>query len=452
MNANENELLQWGADHLVHWVIPIGQNAGLIFNKSDRVSFFDTRGKEYLDGSSQLVCVSLGYGYNNEIAEAASEQLKKLPYMTSFWGYTSDALLDCAHKLAQFMPEGLDQFCFTNGGSESTELSFQLARLYWKTKGSGKYKIISLYNSYHGTSFGAGSATGVSRGSFSAGYVPLVPGFIKAPSYYCYRCMMGLKYPQCGIECAKYVEKMIQLDGPHNIAAFIAEPEHGTAGDIPPPPEYWPMIRDICSRNDVLLIADEVMTGFGRTGKAFGVNHWDIKPDMMTMGKGISSSYIPFGGVALNNAVHETLKGSFLSGATFSGHPVAAAVSSKVLEIYKRDNIFENAANMGRYAMERLKEQFLPLPCVAEISGLGLMIGIEIVKDKEKKKGFDPNSGVMNDLKNKAFEKGLLVRVTDESWSPSNRLSFGPPLISTKEEIDRMLDILYALLTELKSS
>lgn len=452
MNIKEEELLKWDADHLMHWVTPVGQNAGFIIDKAKGIKFYDTNGKEYIDGASQLVCVTLGYKYNDEIAAVAAEQLKKLPYMTNFWGFTHPAMIECGQSLAELTPEGLDHFCFTNGGSESTEISFQLARKYWKIKGTNKYKIISLYNSYHGVMYGAVTATGLFMGAMSSGYTPLVPGFIKAPSYYCYRCMLGLNYPECGIECAKQLEKIIQLEGADNVAALIVEPVHGTAGHMPPPPEYWPMVRDICTKYDVLLIADEVMSGFGRTGKAFAVEHWGVKPDMMTLAKGITSSYIPFGAVAMNDKVYDVFKGSFFAGATFSGHPVAAAVSAKVMEIYVRDKIFENAANMGKYAMERLKSQFLPLPCVGEVSGLGLMIGIEIVEDKATKKGVDPASGVMHTIQDKALENGLFVRVSDQSWSSSNRVSFCPPLVVTKEEVDKILDILYPIVSSLKPS
>jgi putrescine aminotransferase len=452
IDIKEDELLKWDANHLMHWVMPIGQNASIIIDKAKGVTLYDTKGKQYVDGASQLVCVTLGYRYNDEIAAAAAEQLKKLPYCMNFWGFTNLAMIECGQKLAKLTPEGLDHFCFTNGGSESTEISFQLARKYSNNKGMHKYKIISLYNSYHGVMYGSWTATGLSKGLFSSGFAPLVPGFIKAPSYYCYRCMLGLNYPKCGIECAKQLEKIIQLEGPDNIAAFIAEPVHGTAGHMPPPPEYWPLVRDICTRYDVLLIADEVMTGFGRTGKCFAVEHWGVKPDMMTLAKGITSSYIPFGALVMNDKVFDGLKGSIFAGATFSGHPVAAAVSSKVMDIYLRDKIFENAENMSKYAMEYIKAQFSPLPCVGEVSGLGLMIGIEIVEDKATKKGFDPASGVMHSIQDKALENGLFVRVSDQSWSSSNRISFCPPLVVTKEEIDKALDILYPIVAALKPS
>ena len=448
--AKEEKLLKWDADHLLHWVMPVGQNAGIILDRADGIRFYDTTGKEYIDGASQLVCVTLGYKYKDEIAAAAAEQIKKLPYMTNFWGFTNPAIMECGQRLARLTPAGLGHFCFTVGGSESTELSFQLSRKYWQVKGTNKHKIISLYNSYHGVMYGAITATGLAMGAFSSGYIPLVPGFIKAPSYYCYRCMLGLEYPKCGIECAKQVEKIIHFEGAHTVAAVIVEPVHGTAGHIPPVPEYLPMLREICDRQDVLLIADEVMTGFGRTGKAFGVEHSGVKPDIMCMAKGITSSYIPFGAVAMNDKVYDAFKGSFFAGATFSGHTVAAAVSAKVMEIYVRDKIFENAANMGKYAMERLKSQFLPLPCVGEVSGVGLMIGIEIVEDKAKKKGFDPATHVMQNIQNQALEKGLFVRVSDQSWSAANRISFCPPLIVTKPDVDKILDILYSIVSNLK--
>ena len=450
MSNDGKELLKWDADHIMHWVSPVGENAGVIMERSDGISFFDTRGKEYIDGASQLVCVTLGYKYNDEIAEAAANQIRKLPFMHNFWGFTNTAGLDCGQRLAEMTPDGLDHFCFTNGGSEAVEIAFQLARKYWKLKGTNKYKIISLYNSYHGVMYGSVTATGLAMGLFSQDYTPLVPGFIKAPSYYCYRCMLGKEYPDCGIECAKNIERIIQLEGPQNVAAMIAEPVHGTAGHIPPPPEYWPMIREICSRYDVLLIADEVMSGFGRTGTAFAVKHWDVKPDMMTMAKGITSSFVPFGAVAMSDEVYGGLKGSMMAGQTFSGHVLGAAVSSKVLEIYKRDKIFENAADMGQYALERLKNELLELPCVGEVSGLGLMIGIEIVEDKEARRGFDPDSNKMLEIQQQLYEKGLFLRVSDQHWSSANRISFCPPLTVTKEEVDRILDILHPVVAAVK--
>jgi putrescine aminotransferase len=207
------------------------------------------------------------------------------------------------------------------------------------------------------------------------------------------------------------------------------------------------MVREICTKYDVLLIADEVMTGFGRTGKAFAIEHWGIKPDIMAMAKGISSAYLPFGAVAVNDNVYDGLEGSALSTFTYSGHPVCAAVASKVMQIYIRDKVFENAANMGKYAMERLKAQFLPLPCVGEVSGLGLMIGIEIVADKATGKPLPP--GLLFTIQAQALQSGLFIRVADSAFMSGSRVGFSPPLVITKKELDGALDMLYPILANL---
>ena len=279
---------------------------------------------------------------------------------------------------------------------------------------------------------------------------PLMPGFIHIPSYYCYRCMFGLEYPSCNIRCAKFLAEVIEKEGADNIATFIAEPEMGVAGMVAPPPEYWPMIRKICTKYEVLLIADEVMTGFGRTGKMFAMEHWGIKPDIMTIAKGITSAYIPFGAVAFSGDIWETLKGTNFVSYTYSGHPACAAAAITTMEIYIRDKVVENAARVGKYAFERLRQDFEPLPCVGGADGLGLMLGIEIVADKATKKPFDPKLDVMQKLQDQALEKGLFLRMAGIRGTPSDRIVFAPPLIATTEEIDKALDILYPLVANLK--
>ena len=450
MESPENSLTQYGADHIVYWVVPIGENQDKLIDHAEGVSLYTKDGREILDATSQLICVNLGYKYKDEIADAAAEQMRKLPFLTTFWGYTSEPLVECSQRLSKILQPGLDHYLYTNGGGESTETALQLARKYWRVKGTSKYKIISLYNSYHGVYFGSGTATGVAKGMFSHDFAPLVPGFVKAPSYYCYRCQLGLEYPDCGIECARQLEKIIDFEGEDSVAAFIAEPMHGTAGMVPPPPEYWPMVRDICTRRNVLLIADEVMTGFGRTGKAFATQHWDVTPDMMCLAKGITTAYLPFGAVAMHDGVWETFKGTLSAGPTYSGHPVCAAVACKVMEIYERDGIFAHAAKMGEYAQRRLEEQLLPLPVVAAVSGMGMQKGIEVVEDKDERRGFDPSTHVMAEISDIALARGLFVRTSDTSWSPSNRISFCPPLVSTEADIDRMVDIVHSILSELQ--
>lgn len=450
MNEKEiDELIKWDADHIIHAVIPIGQHSGIVVDSAEGVVFRDIKGKEYIDGSSQLTCVNLGYG-QQEIIDAALDQMRKLQYSTTFYGHGNKPMIECAKKLAELAPEGLDYFHFTSGGSESTETVYRLARLYWNNKGTQRYKIISLYDSYHGINLGSVSADGLGRGFFSRGTGPLSPGFLHVPSYNCYHCMMGLSYPDCKIGCARFLEETIVKEGPDTIAAFIAEPEQGTAGSFSPPPEYWPMVRKICTKYDILLIADEVMTGFGRTGKMFAVEHWDIIPDMMTLAKGITSSYLPLGAVVMNQKIFDGLKGSAFASYTYSGHPVCTAAATKTMEIYIRDKVVENAAKVGKYAMDRLNAEFKPLPCIGDIGGLGLMLGIEIVADKDARRPFPLESNILTRVQKPALEAGLFMRAATSRMAPGDRLSFSPPLIINTQQVDRILDILYPILSSIK--
>ncbi|MFC2005477.1 aspartate aminotransferase family protein [Chloroflexota bacterium] len=420
-------------------------------NKSHGIYFQDTEGKEYIDGAAQLLCVNLGYG-QTEIVNAIMEEMHKLQYGMLFHGFSNVASIRCGQKLSDLVPQGLDHFNFTTGGSEGIDVALRLARLYWHAQGRNKYKIISLYDSYHGVASGGLTATGSGRGFYESGVGPLVPGFTHIPSYYCYRCMFNQEYPNCNIQCARFLAEIIEKEGAENIAAFIAEPELGVGGMIAPPSEYWPIIREICTNYGLLLIADEVMTGFGRTGKMFAMEHWGVKPDIMVLAKGITSAYIPFGAVAFNDDIWQTLKGKNIVSYTYAGHPACGAAAVKAMEIYTRDKVVENAANVGRYALERLKKDFEPLPCVGGINGLGLMLGIEIVADKATKRPFDPKLDIMQRLQDKALEKGLFLRMADIKGTPSDRIVFAPPLIITTKEVDKALDILYPLLASLKPS
>lgn len=450
-NNKTDELLEWDREHLIHPAYVVGQNWGIIVEDAHGVILRDTKGKEYIDGASQLTCVNLGYG-RRQIIDAVVEQMNKLQYITLFFGLSHPAIIECSQKLAELVPEGLDHFLFTCGGSESTESAFKIARLYWHNKGKDKYKIISLYGSYHGVSFGSISATGVGKGSYVKGILPMTPGFIHIPSYYCYRCAFGKQYPDCDMECAHFLAKAIELEGPESVAAFIAEPLQGVGGMIAPPPEYWPIVRKICTDYDVLLIADEVMTGFGRTGKFWGLEHWGVVPDIMTMAKGISSAYLPFGAVAIIDEVYESLRGVRISAFTYSGHPVCCAAAVKAMEIYMEENIAENAAKVGTHVLERLKAEFLPLPCVGDVGGLGLMLGMEIVKDKATKATFAPSLNVMPRIQEEALNNGLFIRVVSIATYPGDRVCFTPPLTITTEQADEALNILKLIIANLKPS
>jgi putrescine aminotransferase len=451
MNRSVKKLLEWDKNHLIRGQCPIGENKGIMFEKGKGVKLQDAEGKEYLDFCSHLSCCNLGYG-NKELVAAAAEQMQKLSYSTIFFGFSHRPSIECGMKLAELTPQGLDHFFFTSGGSESVEQALKIARIYWSNQGKHRYKIISLYGSYHGVSFGAISATGTGKGHFWQGITPTVPGFIHIPPYYCYRCIWGEEYPRCGIRCAKHLAEVIENEGPETVAAFIAEPVIGAGGMVPPPKEYWPIVREICSKYGVLLIADEVMTGFCRTGKTFTVEHWKVKPDMMTMAKGITSTYLPLGVLAINERIYEGIKGIVPSGFTNDGHPVCCALAITAMNIYIRDKLADNAAKVGQHILDRLNAEFKPLPCVGEITGLGLMGGIEIVADKATKRVFAPELNITENIKRKAFENGLYLRSASFSWALGDRVEYDPPIVITMEEANRALDILKPIIAEIKPS
>ena len=439
------ELIKLDHEHVIHSVWPFKERPrDAIFEEGHGVMLRDTEGREYIDGSSQLVNVNLGHG-RREIIEAVLEQIKKLQYTHTFWGFSNTAVIKCSQKLAELTPPGLDHFFFTSGGSESIETAVRIARLYWNSQGKSKTKIIGLHGSFHGVSGSAVAATSVGNKSFQYGFGPVAPGFLHIPSYYCYRCAFKLEYPSCGILCAQFLAETIEKEGAETVAAFLAEPEQGSFGFVSPPPEYWPMVREICDKYNVLLIDDEVMSGFCRTGKMFTAEHWNLKPDMITMAKGITSGYFPFGATALSDKVWGGLpKGTmFTHGFTYSGHPVGAAASIATMEAYLKEKIAENATKVGEHLMKRLRTECEPLPHVGNIGGLGLMIGVELVKDKKTKALF--STDVIEELQTKARQKGLIIR-----FMPRNgRIQISPPLIITVKEMDQLLDILLPLIAEL---
>jgi len=447
--SSTNALINWAQDHIVHSLYPVGQKVNIVIEKGHGIMVQDTEGKEYIDGSAQLTCVNLGYG-RSEIIDAIIEQLHKLQYTKQYFGFSNPVVIECAKRLSEIMPTGLTSFVFNSTGAESIEDALSIARLFWRKKGKPKYKIISLYNAYHGISIGAISATGVGKGSIWTGREPLPPGFIHIPDYDCYYCMLGMDYPQCNIQCAKLLDKVIENEGSESVAAFIAEPVHGVAGIIPPPPEYWPMVKDICKKHDVLLIADEVMTGFCRTGKMFAVEHWGVKPDIMAMAKGITSAYLPFGATAFTDEIFDTLRDSYIVGHTYGGHPVCAAAAIKTMELYTKDNVAENVRKVEKHVLERLNTEFKAIPCVDNIGGLGLLLGFNVVKNKANKTPFDPT--VARSIETQAADNGLLIRVMNAATSPGSRVCFSPPLTITIEETDRALDILKPIIASLKTS
>ena len=298
--------------------------------------------------------------------------------------------------------------------------------------------------SYHGVANGPMNLTGIP--AMRAGYGPEAPGYLHIPAYYCYRCPFGLEYPSCDMRCARFLETVILAEGPENVAAFIAEPELGASGFLVPPDEYWPLIREICTKYDVLLVADEVMCGFCRTGKMFCIEHWDVVPDLMAMSKGITGGYVPFGALAINDRVWDGLRGvELMHQYTFSGSPAGCAAAIAAADIYVKEDVAENARKVGAHVVDRIEKEFMPMPCVGTHSGLGLMLAMEIVADKQTKAMFDPPVGPIMPILAEARDRGLHLRQMG-----SNRIVIAPPCTTTIAEADEMVDILKPMVAAIR--
>ncbi|MFC1904100.1 aspartate aminotransferase family protein [Chloroflexota bacterium] len=446
MSKRTEELIKTDAEHVIHSGCIVGQNSGLIIEKAHGIYLVDTEGKEYIDLASGNCCCNLGHG-RKEIIDAVNKAISETDFSTLFYGHSNTRIIECSQKLANLTPGDLNHFYFTSGGSESVDTAVKIARLYWHVKGrAGKYKIISLYDSYHGASGFSSYVTGMGGGSMQDVFGPVPPGFMRIPSYYCYRCTYGLSYPECDLRCARVLEEIIKAEGAGSVGAFVAEGMMGGGGFIAPPPGWWPMISEICKKYGILLIVDEVLSGFARTGKMFAVEHWNIQPDIMTLAKGITGAYLPFGATAIGNEIFEGLKGQiFTHGFTYSGHSVCAAASCAALDIYIKDKVVENAARVGKHIKQRLDTEFSSLPCVGHIGGMGINYSIELVTDKEARTPISPDT--RKELVKKLFEKGIYTRILGRLH---NRLHIGPPCTTTIEEADKALDIVQPLVAELR--
>lgn len=442
------ELLELDRKYIVHGFAVVGdEDLGPVIERAEGVRCWDTEGKAYFDAASQQTSNTLGHG-QKEIIAAICEQAKKLQFAHLLGKQSNVPIIEYARDLARVVPPGLGHFYFTSGGSEAVETAFKMARLYWSKQGQGKYKIISLQDSYHGAGMGSAAATRAGNGAFWAGYAPLASGFVQAPYFYCHRCPFHLEYPTCNLLCARYVEEIIKKEGADSVAAYIAEPIMGAAGNISPPPEYFPIVRKICTDYDVLLIGDEVQTGFGRTGRMWAQEHWEVKWDMMTVAKAIDGCYLPFGATLIGDRIYQGLKGAMLwHGWTQQGNPICAAAAKAALKLIIGDKLVENADTVGNYVLERLNGEFKALPNVSNIGGKGLMLGLDLVRDKATNTPFD--AATMSKWQRQVLAKGLYVRLS--LARDYARVRFNPPIITTEEEADEMLDILYPSIADLKS-
>jgi taurine--2-oxoglutarate transaminase len=406
------------------------------------VYIYDAQGHKVMDFSSQLVNVNIGYA-NARVVEAIKRQADEMPYVSGI--YRSLPVIKLAKKLQEISPEGICKSFFTTGGGAAVESAIKMAKQY-----TGRSKIVALWESYHGSTLGALSATGVTH--IRTAFEPLLPGFVHAPPPYCYRCSFGKQYPDCGIECAEFVEKTIRWEGPQTIAAFIGEPVLANKFIIPPR-EYWHMVRDICDDYGIVMIFDEVITAFGRTGKMFGSEHFNVVPDMIVAGKGITSGYLPLGAVLVSRKIGDYFDETRMQqGFTYAHHPMSCAAGVAEIDVLLEKNLVENASRVGVHLMARLKELEVRHKCIGDVRGLGLLTGIEMVVDRRTKellsKQFSKEDITIH-VRNKTYEKGLETGSATEFAPGILRLC--PPLSITKQEVDLAINIVDDVLFDVDS-
>ena len=415
----------------------------LIMAGGQGATLTDIDGHEYIDGMASLWNVNVGYG-RDVLAEAAAEQMRTLAFSSAYGGFGTAPAIKLAAKLAELAPGDLEVTFFASGGAEANDTSYKIARLYWKLRGEPeRVNIISRLRGYHGLTYTATSATGLAN--FWKGFEPLAPGFLHAPAPDPYR------FEGEGSAGAHYVqalEKVVLDADPQTVAAVVAEPVQGAGGVIVPPSDYFPLLRKLCDKYGLLLIADEVITGFGRTGRWFALEHWNVQADLMVFAKGVTSGYLPLSGVMLTRRVHDVLrsvKGMFAHGFTYSGHPTACAVGLRNLQILEDEHLVEQVAAKGAYLQKKLQE-LREHDIVGDVRGLGLLGGVELVSDKATKQSFDVAAGAARRVWQAALAKGVIVRPLG-----GDVIAMSPPFVITEQQIDRIVKELHAAIEEVGS-
>ncbi|HEY2470264.1 MAG TPA: aminotransferase class III-fold pyridoxal phosphate-dependent enzyme [Terracidiphilus sp.] len=405
----------------------------LTITDADGCWMTDGAGKRYLDFSSQLMCVNLGHK-NAAVVEAIGRQARELAYVAP--GYATEARARLSAKLLEVLPSGLEKFFFATSGTEANEAAFKIARMY-----TGKNKIISRYRSYHGSTAGSVAATGDPR-RWAMEPAGKIHNVVFAPETHCYKCPIRHTYPGCNIACVDYIEHMIENES--DVAAIILEPVVGTNGVLVPPPEYFPRLREICDRHGVLMIDDEVMAGWGRTGKWFAVDHWGVKPDILVTAKGITSAYVPLGLCATTKKIADYFEDHYFShGHTYEAHPITLGPAVTTIEEMQRLKLVERAAELEPYVRQKLEALKEKHPSVGDVRGLGLFFAVDLVKNRTSKQPF-------NTMRDKVEGKPLVVDqiaakmmadgVAQQAWV--SHFVIAPPLIVTREELDLGIDTL----------
>ncbi len=442
------ELIKADQEHLIHPLHhPIDNAEPMIYVRGRGATISDIGGKEYLDGLSGLWNVNVGHG-RAELAEAAAAQMKELAYFSGYVGSSSIPAITLASRLVELAGDVHAVF-FTTGGAEANESAFKTARFYWKARGKpGKVKVIARHHAYHGVTLQAMSATGMA--AYWKMFEPRVPGFVHIQTCYPYRLQGARPGETPGQAAARELEETILKEGPDTVAAFIGEPIHGGGGVIYPTDDYWPLVREVCSRHQVLLIADEVITGFCRTGKWFATSHWRIRPDIRSFAKGVTSGYLPLGGIMVSREIKDAIdsvspEDRWMHAYTYSGHPTCCAVALKNLEIMERERLWENAAAMGQRLHQALRQAFGDHPHVGDIrGGKGLLAAIELVEDRGTKANFAPDRKVAQRVQAEMVKRGVVSRTRPSPGphpAPGDSVLFAPPLVVTAAEVDRLVEV-----------
>jgi putrescine---pyruvate transaminase len=449
MALTATELVKADREHVIHPLHHPSDNAEpVIYVRGRGVTVQDIGGREYIDGLSGLWNVNVGHG-RTELADAAAAQIKELAYFSGYVGSSNIPAITLAKRLTEIGYDNMQSVFFTSGGAESNESAFKTARFYWKARGKpDKVKVIARHHGYHGVTLQAMSAT--CMGTYWKMFEPRVPGFVHIQTCYPYRFQGAMPGETVGHAAARELEEAILREGPDTVAAFIGEPIHGAGGVFYPTDDYWPRVREICTRHEVLLIADEIITGFCRTGRWFALAHWNVKPDILSFAKGVTSGYVPLGGIMLTKAIKEAMdavkpEDRWMHAYTYSAHPTCCAVALQNIEIMHRERLWENAAKMGDRLHAALTAAFGDHPNVGDIrGGKGLLAALEFVQERATKKNFPSDQKIASRLQAEMMKRGVVTRTRPAVGphpAPGDALFFAPPLVVTEQEIDRLVSV-----------
>lgn len=416
-----------------------------VVERGEGIYLFDTKGRRYIDGSGgSSVVTSIGHG-NARVAGVMAEQAKTIAFSPAHC-FANKPHVQLCNMIAEIAPPGMTHSFLLSGGSEATENAIKFARQYeFERNNRGKCTLIGRWQGFHGNTFGAMTASGITYRRQI--YGPMMDHAVKIPPCFCYRCDWGLRYGQCNLECAYALRKAVRQEGSENVLAFIAEPVVGAAlGGVPAVPEYFPIVRQICDEHDILFIADEVMTGFGRTGANFGMNHWNTVPDIIATAKGISGGYTPLAAVLLHDKVMALLRSkhsNFRGGHTYCANPLSARVGIEVLSIIQEQGLIENSRRMGQRLLEGLGK-LRSHPTVGDVRGKGLMAGVEFVRNTQSKEPFPKSYLFGKRLFEEAFARGLVVFPSSGTVDGvmGDHILLAPPFIITESQVDDVVAIL----------